>query len=77
MLHIHLVYQIPYLYEYVPPLSKRSFAEDLKPEHRQYQYDVLAGMNTSSIKLSACERRNYNKGLTRLRRSAVYSVAFG
>lgn len=57
MLHIHLVCQISYLYEYVAALGKRNFAEKLKPEHRQYHIDVLAGMNTSSISFKEHERK--------------------
>ena len=56
MLHIHLVCQISYLYGHVAALGKRSFAEELKLEHRQYHLDVLTGMNSSSIKFKEHQR---------------------
>ncbi|KAL4965199.1 uncharacterized protein BDV14DRAFT_208818 [Aspergillus stella-maris] len=48
-LSIHLAVQFSYLYEYVPTLKERSFAEQLKYEHHQFHYDVLAGMDTGTI----------------------------
>lgn len=44
MLWIFLGCQISYLYAHVPALKERSFAEQMKYEHRQYHFDVLAGM---------------------------------
>ncbi|GFF69697.1 conserved hypothetical protein [Aspergillus lentulus] len=44
---LHLAVQFNYLYEYVPALKERSFANQLKYEHRQFHLDVLAGMSTT------------------------------
>lgn len=57
MLRIHLVCQISYLYAHVQELRRRSFAELLRPEHRQYHYDLLAGMNSGSIQFQAHQRK--------------------
>lgn len=49
MLLLHLACQISYLYAYAPALTQRSFAEWMKYEHRQFHFDVLAGMETGTI----------------------------
>lgn len=49
MLLIHLACQISYLYAYAPILKKREFAKRMKHEHRQFHFDVLAGMDTGTI----------------------------
>ncbi|PSS15240.1 hypothetical protein M430DRAFT_20542 [Amorphotheca resinae ATCC 22711] len=36
---------IAYLYDYVPALREKSYAENLKYEHRQFHYDSLSGMS--------------------------------
>ncbi|RDW84069.1 uncharacterized protein DSM5745_04395 [Aspergillus mulundensis] len=38
-----------YLYEYVPALKERSFAEEIRHEHRQFHFDVLAGMESGTF----------------------------
>ncbi|KAL4792444.1 hypothetical protein BDV19DRAFT_380818 [Aspergillus venezuelensis] len=48
-LSLHLAVQFSYLYEHVPALSERSFAERLRYEHRQFHYDVVAGMDAGTI----------------------------
>lgn len=48
-LQLHLAIQFGYLYEYVPSLKERSFAERMKYEHRQLHYDILSGMEFSTI----------------------------
>ncbi|KAL4933731.1 uncharacterized protein BDV17DRAFT_298079 [Aspergillus undulatus] len=42
---IHLAVQFHYLYECDPALKERSFAQRLRYEHRQFHFDVLAGMD--------------------------------
>ncbi|GAQ45908.1 similar to An03g02240 [Aspergillus niger] len=49
MLSLVLACQISYLYAHVPALKEKSFAEQLRLEHRQFHYDVLAGMETGTI----------------------------
>lgn len=49
MLLIVLAYQISYLYAHVPALKQKSFAEQIKYEHRQFHFDVLAGMETGAL----------------------------
>ncbi|CAI7595724.1 unnamed protein product [Penicillium discolor] len=49
MLLLHLACQISYLYAHVPVLKQQSFAEEMKYEHRQFHFDVLAGMETGTI----------------------------
>ncbi|RDL42340.1 uncharacterized protein BP5553_02319 [Venustampulla echinocandica] len=44
-LWLHIMLHIGYLYQYVPALKKRDFAEGLKYEHRQYHFDTLSGMS--------------------------------
>lgn len=48
-LQLHLAVQFGYLYEYVPALKVRSFAEQMKYEHRQFHFDVLSGMQFGTI----------------------------
>ncbi|GIK04248.1 hypothetical protein Aspvir_008327 [Aspergillus viridinutans] len=44
---LHLAVQINYLYGHAPALKERSFANQMKYEHRQFHFDVLAGMSTT------------------------------
>ena len=37
---------IAYLYGYVPAIKQKTFAEELKYDHRQFHYDCLSGMST-------------------------------
>jgi hypothetical protein len=53
---IHLACQFNYLYEYAPALKERSFAKQIKYEHRQFHFDVLAGMEASTIPFRKHER---------------------
>lgn len=49
-LSIGLACQISYLYAYVPVLKQQSsFVEQLRYEHRQFHFDVLAGMETGTL----------------------------
>ncbi|KAL3261063.1 hypothetical protein ABHI18_004038 [Aspergillus niger] len=48
-LSLVLACQISYLYAHVPALKQKSFAEQLRYEHRQFYFDVLAGMETGTI----------------------------
>ncbi|CAK38193.1 hypothetical protein An03g02240 [Aspergillus niger] len=48
-LSLVLACQISYLYAHVPALKQKSFAEQLRYEHRQFHFDVLAGMETGTI----------------------------
>ncbi|KAJ5198981.1 hypothetical protein N7491_000455 [Penicillium cf. griseofulvum] len=56
MLLLHLACQISYLYEYVPALKQPSFAEQMKYEHRQFHFDVLAGMETGTVQFRKHQR---------------------
>ncbi|KAJ5048405.1 hypothetical protein N7489_002091 [Penicillium chrysogenum] len=56
MLLLHLACQISYLYEYAPAVKQRSFAEQMKYEHRQFHFDVLAGMQTGTIQFRKHQR---------------------
>jgi hypothetical protein len=56
MLLLHLACHISYLYAYVPTLKERSFAEQMKCEHRQSHFDVLAGMQTGNIQFRKHQR---------------------
>ncbi|CDM29325.1 unnamed protein product [Penicillium roqueforti FM164] len=56
MLPIHLTCQISNLYDYVPALKERSFAERMKYQHRQFHFDGLAGMRTGTIPFRKHER---------------------
>lgn len=49
LLLLHLAVQFNYLYGYTPALKERSFANQLKYEHRQFHFDVLAGMASSTF----------------------------
>jgi hypothetical protein len=49
MLTSHLACQILYLYEYVQPVKERSFAKQLKYEHRRNHFDTLAGMTAGDL----------------------------
>ncbi|OJJ70435.1 hypothetical protein ASPBRDRAFT_44597 [Aspergillus brasiliensis CBS 101740] len=48
-LSLVLACQISYLYAHAPALKQKSFADQLKYEHRQFHLDVLAGMETGTI----------------------------
>ncbi|KAE8373536.1 hypothetical protein BDV26DRAFT_285007 [Aspergillus bertholletiae] len=41
--------QFSYLYGNVPALNEKSFAEQMKYEHRQFHFDVLAGMEYGTL----------------------------
>ncbi|GAB1204397.1 hypothetical protein APSETT445_003050 [Aspergillus pseudonomiae] len=49
MLLLVLACQISYLYAHVPALKVKSFAKQMKYEHRQFHFDVLAGMETGTM----------------------------
>ncbi|KAE8150968.1 hypothetical protein BDV25DRAFT_153471 [Aspergillus avenaceus] len=55
---LHLACQVNYLYDYVPVLKERSFADQMRYEHRQLHYDVLAGMDASTLPF-----RNHERGV--------------
>ncbi|KAL5320348.1 hypothetical protein ACEPPN_011149 [Leptodophora sp. 'Broadleaf-Isolate-01'] len=42
----HLAVLILYLYDYSPGVKQRSFAEELKYDHRQFHYDLSSGMSS-------------------------------
>ncbi|KAB8276059.1 hypothetical protein BDV30DRAFT_246748 [Aspergillus minisclerotigenes] len=44
-----LACQISYLYAHVLALEERSFAEQMKYEHRQFHFDVRSGMETGTL----------------------------
>lgn len=46
---VRLACYFNYLYGYVPALQERSFADQMKYEHRQFHFDVLAGMASSTF----------------------------
>ncbi|KAI9046168.1 uncharacterized protein KD926_004006 [Aspergillus affinis] len=52
MLSIVLACQISYLYAHVPAVKQKLFAEQMRYEHRQYHYDVLAGMESRHVAVS-------------------------
>ncbi len=45
VLSLHLAMHITALYDYAPQVKQKAFAEQLMYEHRQYHYDILAGMD--------------------------------
>jgi hypothetical protein len=53
---LHLAVHITSLYEFAPALKEKAFAEQLKYEHRQYHYDVLAGMDHATVPFIAHQR---------------------
>jgi hypothetical protein len=53
---LHLACQFNYLYEYVPALKRRSFANQMRYEHRQFHFDVRAGMSSSTLPFRRHER---------------------
>ncbi|KAL2869720.1 uncharacterized protein BJX67DRAFT_320362 [Aspergillus lucknowensis] len=55
---VHLACYFNYLYGYVPALKERSFADQMKYEHRQFHFDVLAGMASSTFPF-----RNHQRGI--------------
>lgn len=55
-LRIHLVCQISYLYDHVAETRQPAFAGLLSSHHRQYHFDVLAGMNSGTIQFQAHQR---------------------
>jgi len=55
-LQSYLACQISYLYSYTPALNQRSFAQNLKYEHRQYHFDSLSGMTTGTLQFIAHQR---------------------
>ncbi|RAK90542.1 hypothetical protein BO79DRAFT_208332 [Aspergillus costaricaensis CBS 115574] len=56
MLLIVLACQISYLYTHAPALKQKSFAEEMKYEHRQFHFDVLAGMETGTLQFRQHQR---------------------
>ncbi|TVY47753.1 hypothetical protein LOCC1_G002737 [Lachnellula occidentalis] len=48
---------IAYLYGYVPAVKEKSFADQLKYEHRQYHYDSLSGMASGTLPFIRHERK--------------------
>jgi hypothetical protein len=55
---VRLAVYFNYLYGYVPALKERSFADQMKYEHRQFHFDVLAGMDSSTFPF-----RNHQRGI--------------
>ncbi|KAG2414480.1 hypothetical protein HFD88_003671 [Aspergillus terreus] len=55
---VRLAVYFNYLYGYVPALKERSFADQMKYEHRQFHFDVLAGMASSTLPF-----RNHQRGI--------------
>lgn len=53
----HLSIQVAYIYDYCQSLKKRSFADHLIPENRQFHYDAVAGASVSTLPVIAHERR--------------------
>lgn len=45
----HIGCFLSYLYGYIPVLKLREFADYLKLEHRQYHFDVIAGVNYTTV----------------------------
>ncbi|GKZ37991.1 hypothetical protein AbraIFM66950_009883 [Aspergillus brasiliensis] len=56
MLLLVLACQISYLYAHAPALKEKSFAEQMKYEHRQFHFDVLAGMETGTLQFRKHQR---------------------
>ncbi|KAI9035675.1 uncharacterized protein KD926_003119 [Aspergillus affinis] len=55
---VRLACYFNYLYGYVPALKERSFADQMKYEHRQFHFDVLAGMASPTFPF-----RNHQRGI--------------
>ncbi|KAL4908143.1 hypothetical protein BDW74DRAFT_146923 [Aspergillus multicolor] len=53
----HLAVMLNYLYEYAPALKEVSFVDQLRYEHRQFHYDVLSGMDSSTFLFREYERK--------------------
>ena len=53
----HMAVLVGYAYMYIPALKARSFAEQLKYEHRQYHYDIMAGISYSGLLFARHERK--------------------
>jgi hypothetical protein len=49
LLRCHLGGHLTSFYDCAPALKEKAFAEQLRYEHRQYHYDVLAGMDHATI----------------------------
>ncbi|KAH8427860.1 uncharacterized protein LDX57_005565 [Aspergillus melleus] len=49
VLSITLACHISYIYAHVPAVKQKSFAEQMRYEHRQFHFDVLAGMETGTL----------------------------
>ncbi|KAJ5958463.1 uncharacterized protein N7479_005613 [Penicillium vulpinum] len=56
MLLLHLACQISYIYAHVAVAKQLSFAEQMKYEHRQFHFDVLAGMETGTVQFRKHQR---------------------
>ena len=69
MLLIHLACQISYLYAHAPGLKRREFAEEMKYEHRQFHFDVVAGMQTGTIPF-----RKHQRGIRDALRQGDYEL---
>lgn len=54
---LRLAVYFNYLYRYVPALKERVFAEEMRYEHRQFHFDVLSGMASSTFPFRDHERR--------------------
>lgn len=53
----HLAVQVSYVYEYVPQVKHKAFVERLRPQHRQFHLDRLAGMHIGTLPFLAHQRR--------------------
>ncbi|GCB25638.1 hypothetical protein AAWM_08523 [Aspergillus awamori] len=56
MLLLVLACQMSYLYTHARTLKQKSFAEEMKYEHRQFHFDVLAGMETGTLQFRKHQR---------------------
>ncbi|RDW60439.1 uncharacterized protein DSM5745_10897 [Aspergillus mulundensis] len=53
----HLAIMLNYLYAYALALKEASFADQLRYEHRQFHYDLLSGMDSSTLLFREHERK--------------------
>nr|POE99494.1 hypothetical protein CFP56_52884 [Quercus suber] len=52
----HLNVQLAYLYDHVPEMQEKAFADGLRYEHRQYHLDIRSGMNFGTLPFIAHQR---------------------
>ncbi|KAG9200070.1 hypothetical protein G6514_007667 [Epicoccum nigrum] len=56
LLRCHLAVHLTSLYDCAPALKEKAFAEQMRYEHRQYHFDVLAGMDHGTLPFIAHQR---------------------